>query len=35
MDHFAGLVVSVKETNICIADDTGKTVSGSEGCKRT
>ena len=26
MDHFAGLDVSVKETNICIVDDAGKIV---------
>jgi hypothetical protein len=26
MDHFAGLNVSVKETSICIADDTGRIV---------
>jgi transposase len=26
MDYFAGLDVSVKETSICIVDDTGKTV---------
>jgi len=26
MDHFAGLDVSVKETSICIVDDTGRTV---------
>jgi len=26
MDHFAGLDVSVKETNICIVDDTGRIV---------
>jgi transposase len=26
MDHFAGLDVSVKETSVCILDDTGKTV---------
>jgi transposase len=26
MDHFAGLDVSVKETSICIVDDTGKMV---------
>jgi transposase len=26
MDHFAGLDVSVKETSICIVDDTGKIV---------
>ncbi len=26
MDHFAGLDVSVKETSICIGDDTGRIV---------
>ena len=26
MDHFAGLDVSVKETNLCIVDGTGKIV---------
>ena len=26
MDHFAGLDVSVKETSVCIVDDTGKVV---------
>jgi transposase len=26
MDHFAGLDVSVKETRICIVDDTGRIV---------
>ena len=26
MDHFAGLDVSVKETSVCIVDDTGKTI---------
>ena len=26
VDHFAGLDVSVKETSICIVDDTGKIV---------
>ena len=26
MNHFAGLDVSVKETSICIVDDTGKIV---------
>ena len=26
MDHFAGLDVSVKETSVCIVDDTGKFV---------
>ena len=24
MDHFAGVDVSVKDTNVCILDDTGK-----------
>src|SRR5271166_5572890 len=26
MDHFAGLDVSVKETSVCIVDDTGKAI---------
>ena len=26
MDHFGGLDVSVKETSVCIVDDTGKIV---------
>ena len=26
MDYFAGLVVSVKETSVCIVDDAGKIV---------
>jgi transposase len=26
MDHFAGLVVSVNETSVCIVDDTGKII---------
>ncbi|MGC2079049.1 MAG: IS110 family transposase, partial [Xanthobacteraceae bacterium] len=26
MGHFAGLDVSVKETSVCIVDDTGKLV---------
>src|SRR5215475_7657521 len=26
MDHFGGMDVSVKETNVCILDDTGKIV---------
>ena len=26
IDHFAGLDVSVKETSVCIVDDTGKIV---------
>jgi len=34
MDHFAGLDVSVKETSICIVDDTGRIVRGSEGSER-
>lgn len=29
MDHSAGLDVSVKETNVCIVDDTGTIVPGS------
>jgi hypothetical protein len=28
MDHFAGLDVSVKDTSVCIVDDTGKIVRG-------
>ena len=35
MDHFAGLDVSVKETSVCIVDDTGQDCSGSEGSQRT
>jgi predicted NBD/HSP70 family sugar kinase len=26
MDHFAGLDVSVKETSVCIVDDSGKII---------
>ena len=26
MDHFGGLDVSVKETSVCIVDDTGRIV---------
>ena len=26
MDHFAGLDISVKDTSVCIVDDTGKIV---------
>ncbi len=26
MDHFAGLDVSVKETSVCIVDDTGSII---------
>jgi transposase len=26
MDHFAGLDVSVKETSVCIVDDSGRIV---------
>ena len=28
MDHFAGLDVSIKETSVCIVDDTGKIRRG-------
>ena len=31
MDHFGGLDVSVKETSVCIVDDTGLDRQGSEG----
>ena len=31
MDHFAGLDVSVKETSVCIVDDTGKTIREVKG----
>ena len=34
MDHFAGLDVSVKETSVCILDDAGKNLEGSEGGER-
>jgi len=34
MDHFAGLDVSVKETSICIVDDTGRIVREVKGSKR-
>ena len=33
MEHFAGLDVSVKETSVCIVDDTGGR-SGNEGSER-
>ena len=26
MDYFAGLDVSVKDTSVCVVDDTGKTI---------
>ena len=26
MDHFAGLDVSIKETSVCIVDDTGRII---------
>ena len=26
MEHFAGLDVSVKETSVCVVDDTGRIV---------
>jgi hypothetical protein len=35
MDHFAGLDVSVKETSICIVDDTGKIVRAAGGADRS
>ena len=35
MDHFAGLVVSVKETSVCIVDDTGKIVREVKTNERT
>ena len=33
MEHFAGLDVSVKDTSVCIVDDTGKIIRecGSKG----
>ena len=34
MDHFAGLDVSVKETSVCIVDETGKIVRGSASKSR-
>ena len=34
MDHFVGLDVSVKETSVCIVDDTGRSRAGSEGGER-
>ena len=34
MDYFAGLDVSVKETSVCIVDDTGKIVWETEGFER-
>ena len=35
MDHFAGLDVSVKETSVCLVDDTRQDRAGGEGGKRT
>jgi transposase len=35
MDHFAGLDVSVKETSICIVDDTGSILRELKGSERT
>ena len=35
MDYFAGLDVSVKETSVCIVDDTGKIVREAKGSERT
>jgi hypothetical protein len=34
MDYFAGLDVSVKETSVCIVDDTGKIVREREARAR-
>ena len=34
MDHFAGLDVSVKETSVCIVDDTGKIVRAAASLRR-
>jgi hypothetical protein len=35
MDHFAGLDVSVKETNVCIVDDTGRSYKKCESVEVT
>ena len=35
MDHFAGLDVSVKETSVCIVDDTGRIVREVKVAQRT
>ena len=35
MDYFAGLDVSVKETSVCIVDDTGKIVREVKVGERT
>src|SRR5664280_3121296 len=35
MDHFAGLDVSVKETSVCIVDDTGRIVREVKVGERT
>ena len=35
MDHFAGLDVSVKETSVCIVDDTGKIIREVKVATRT
>jgi hypothetical protein len=35
MDHFAGLDVSVRETSVCIVDDTGRIVREVKGSERT
>ena len=34
MEHFAGLDVSVKETSVCVVDDTRQDRSGIEGGER-
>ena len=35
MEHSAGLDVSVKETSVCIVDETGKIIREVKGCERT
>ena len=35
MEHFAGLDVSVKETSVCIVDDTGKIVREMKAASET
>jgi hypothetical protein len=35
MEHFAGLDVSVKETGICIVDDTGRIVREADIRRKT
>ena len=35
MDYFAGLDVSVKETSVCIVDDSGKIVREAKVAEQT